>query len=87
MLSFADATAKPSVAAGGDGNRNRKVTEQEATTRPRCGGKVRIIKRGSLHRVRVRLETVPQLTVATERLAKGTRGGRGARRKEVAARG
>lgn len=75
---------KASAAAGGDGNTNRKVTEKEATTRPRCGGKVRIIKRGSLLRVKARLETVPQLTVATERLAKGaegTRGGRGARRK------
>lgn len=47
------------------------------------------IKRGSLRRVKARLETVSQLTVATQRLSKGrgNRGGRRAKRKEVAARG
>lgn len=44
------------------------------------------IKRGSLPRVKARLETASLLTVATRR-AEGTRGGREVKRKEVAARG
>lgn len=56
--------------AGGVGNRNRKVTEKEGTAEHRLRGKV---KRRSLPWVKSRLETLSQLTVATQRLSKGQR--------------
>lgn len=74
---------KASAATGEDGNRNRKETETEATAELRQRGKVRVL-RVSSPGVKVRVETVCRLTVATQRQVEKRRK-EGANKKEEAA--